>query len=822
MRLRRTISIALIAAFACTAACNTPSATSKSFLPTAGHALQGNVHGGQQPVSGATLQLYAAGTAGDGTAATPLISVRVSTSDGTGNASNANANPGNAFNSLPAGAFTLDGEYTCPTPSTLVYLVATGGNPGLSAGVTNAALALMVALGPCSALNSATYVTVNEVTTVATVAALYPYMSNYYSVASGPGDAPQILSAFTLVNQYVNPATGVAPGPDLPANMYGSSTEINALANTTASCVNSTGGLPGDSNNCGMLLSLTGYAGKPIQAKPFGTIDAIRSIYANPTTNIAPILNLAPAAAPFQPTLTTIPATLATPIVIAAATPTFTLPSGTYTGTQNVGILETTPGASLYYTTDGTTPTPSSTPYTGPLTIASTRTVRALAVAGTVTNTASASASYTILPQANAPTFLETHGLYATAHTVPLSGGGTPGTVVYYTVDGTSPTASSTLCGPYCLLTISVSESVQAIAIAPGYANSYVSYASFTVQPVAAPTFSVPGGPYTSAQNVDIRSETSPATICYTTDNSTPSLSSTCNNFNFTLTVNNSQTVKAIAYGTGYSNNALPNSAISAATYTITVPTATPTFFPAGGSFSSAQTVSLSDTTPGSSIYFTLDLSTPTISSTLYTAPFTVSTSTIVKAFAVENLHSPSAVTGASYTITLPTCQTPTFSPSGGLFASETNVTIFASGLPGSTIHYTLDGTTPNAASPSSSFVTISTSGILKAIATAPGCSPSAVASASFLIQPPSPPIFSIPGGTYTGAQTVYLYASPGSMIFYTTDGTAPTPFYSPQSSGPITVSTSETIKAIAYTNVYGNSGAPAASAVSTATYIVH
>ena len=58
------------------------------------------------------------------------------------NATNANANSGNALNSLPAGSFTLTGIYTCPSPGAEIYITSTGGNPGLSAGTNNPNLAL--------------------------------------------------------------------------------------------------------------------------------------------------------------------------------------------------------------------------------------------------------------------------------------------------------------------------------------------------------------------------------------------------------------------------------------------------------------------------------------------------------------------------------------------------------------------------------------------------------------------------------------------------------------------------------------------------------
>ena len=128
----------------------------KASLIPAGR--QGVVHGGQQPVSGATVQLYAVGTSGDGSAATALLSPAITT----------DAN----------GGFGISGLYTCPSASALVYLVATGGNPGLGGSANNAALALMAALGPCGNLTNSTFIVVNELTTVAAVYALAPYMAS--------------------------------------------------------------------------------------------------------------------------------------------------------------------------------------------------------------------------------------------------------------------------------------------------------------------------------------------------------------------------------------------------------------------------------------------------------------------------------------------------------------------------------------------------------------------------------------------------------------------------------------------------------------------
>ena len=77
---------------------------------------------------------------------------------------------------------------------------------------------------------------------------------------------------------------------------------------------------------------------------------------------------------------------------------------------------------------------------------------------------------------------------------------------------------------------------------------------------------------------------------------------------------------------------------------------ATPTFSPAGGRYADAQTVAISCTTTGAAIYYTLDGSTPTASSTPYTSALTISQTTTVKAVAVKD-NEQSAVATATYKI---------------------------------------------------------------------------------------------------------------------------------------------------------------------------
>jgi hypothetical protein len=244
--------------------------------------VSGRVHGGQQPVVGATVQLYTVGTNGDGTPSTPLLTQTV-ISDANGN-------------------FNISGLYSCSI-ATQVYVLATGGNPGLSG--VNPNLAMMTALGPCSGLTSSTFILVNELTTVAAVGALSPYMSSSTAIGSGPGDATALANAFVLAGELVNTSTGQSPGNNVPAGSAVPTMEMNTLADAIASCVNSTGGVAGDASVCGQLFAATTPNGG---TAPGDTIAALLNLANNPTLNTAAIYGLVTPTAAFQPTLAAAPA----------------------------------------------------------------------------------------------------------------------------------------------------------------------------------------------------------------------------------------------------------------------------------------------------------------------------------------------------------------------------------------------------------------------------------------------------------------------------------------------------------------------------------
>ena len=159
----------------------------------------------------------------------------------------------------------------------------------------------------------------------------------------------------------------------------------------------------------------------------------------------------------------------------------------------------------------------------------------------------------------------------------------------------------------------------------------------------ATPTFNPPAGTYIGTQSVMINTTTGGTSIRYTTDGSTPS-STVGTLYAGAVPVSSSQTLKAIAYGSG-----LTDSPVASAAYVIQA--ATPAFNPPGGSYSSAQSVVISSTA-GASIRYTTDGSTPSSTvGTLYAGAVLVSSSSTLKAIAYGSGLTDSAVSTAAYII---------------------------------------------------------------------------------------------------------------------------------------------------------------------------
>jgi len=331
------------------------------------------------------------------------------------------------------------------------------------------------------------------------------------------------------------------------------------------------------------------------------------------------------------------------------ATPTFSPAAGTYNAVQSVTITCATAGAAIHYTTDGSTPTATSPTFATAIPVTTTTTIKAIATASGKTDSAVASATYTL--QAGTPVISPAAGTYATAQSVTITSA-TPGAAIHFTNDGTTPTSASPTYSAAIALpvgTAAATTTIKAIALATGFADSAVASSTFVMDPTAtpavAPTFNPPAGTYTSAQTVTISTATAGATIYYTTDGSTPTTASTV--YAAPVPVAASLTLKAIASGGGHSA-----STVASAAYVLNLPqAATPTFSPAAGSYPSAQSVTLACVTAGAAIHYTTDGSTPTASSPTYSAAIPVAATTTIKAIATATGYATSAVGSATYVI---------------------------------------------------------------------------------------------------------------------------------------------------------------------------
>ena len=237
--------------------------------------LRGHVHGGQQPVSGTSIQLYAVGSAGNGSAATPLLATPVFTDGG--------------------GGFNISNDYTCPSATTQVYLTATGGNPGLPGTVDNGALSMMLALGDCGLLPGTPSISMDETTTAAAAWALAPFSTSATNIGASATNAAGLRNAMQTAMLLDDPTTATVPSPALPPNVTTEPAKILTLANILAACVNSDGSGP-----CSQLFG-------DVAGSPADTFQAALAIVKNPTYNVAAIFNDMPPQSPFAGGLTVAP-----------------------------------------------------------------------------------------------------------------------------------------------------------------------------------------------------------------------------------------------------------------------------------------------------------------------------------------------------------------------------------------------------------------------------------------------------------------------------------------------------------------------------------
>jgi hypothetical protein len=165
---------------------------------------------------------------------------------------------------------------------------------------------------------------------------------------------------------------------------------------------------------------------------------------------------------------------------------------------------------------------------------------------------------------------------------------------------------------------------------------------------------------------------------------------------------------------------------------TVPQPATPPIFSPVAGTYTGTQPVTITDTTPASTIFYTLDGSKPGTtaggSTFQYATAISVASSETITALATAPGFTTSATNSAAYVINnpLPATPTPIITPGTGTYTSAQTVSISD---PGANIFYTTNGTPPTTSStPYTAPFVVNATTTVRAIATETGFSPSATA----------------------------------------------------------------------------------------------
>jgi streptogramin lyase len=273
-------------------------ATTGADSPTQGLDLRGTVYGGQQPIVGAQIYLYAATVSGVGSAGYGLASASLLNSNVvTNNPSNHGEDASNRYyvTTDSAGGFSLAGDFTCPSANSQLYLYALGGNPGAG---TNTHASLMAALGSCGSIISSTTIIANELTTVAAAYALSGFATDathvsipkYASIAMQMANTTDALAqtglqnAFATADNLVSTSTGQALTATPNGNGQPDTSQVITLGNILAACINTNGTIAGPTgpSTCYTLFNNAGSAGGGSGTIPSDTATSVINIAHHP------------------------------------------------------------------------------------------------------------------------------------------------------------------------------------------------------------------------------------------------------------------------------------------------------------------------------------------------------------------------------------------------------------------------------------------------------------------------------------------------------------------------------------------------------------
>lgn len=396
----------------------------------------------------------------------------------------------------------------------------------------------------------------------------------------------------------------------------------------------------------------------------------------------------------------------------------------------------------------------------------------------------------------------------------------TLGAAIRYTLDNTDPTATSTLyAGP---VRLTQTKTVKARAFLAGSTDSAVTSATYTVNAatVATPVIAPNGGSHVNLALVTLTCATPGAAIYYTTNNSVPA-AATATRYTGPFPVSTDLMVSARAFKECWSD-----SSVAAAVFDITPEVlAPPAIAPNGGTHAGSAEVTLTSSSPGAVIYYTINGGEPAEGSNIYTTPFTLAETATVRARAFKPGATTSTTALANFTITpLTPVATPVISPNGGTHTAAVPVTLTCA-TAGAAIRYTDNGNTPDESSTLySGTFTLSASKTIRTRAYKSGQPASDVATAVFTVNPlpvVATPVISPNGGPFNGSVQVSITcATSSAVIRYTLDGATPTSAH-PQYTAPFTLTETKTVKARAFRSGYTDSAERAAVFTASAPTVV-
>jgi len=254
------------------------------------------------------------------------------------------------------------------------------------------------------------------------------------------------------------------------------------------------------------------------------------------------------------------------------------------------------------------------------------------------------------VPSAPLPEFMPASGTVFTNSLLIAITNALPGAVIRYTLDGSEPNANSEAFTGALLL--ADTTTVRAKAFSPGYVESLIATATYTeIQKIDTPVFSpVSGAVGTNSLSVTLTCVTPGVTIRYTLDGSEPDETSTLYGGPINLAQSGILNAKAFKSGMQESDSV-------SASYTVIQTVAAPVISPASGTaFTNSLVVTITCATPDALIRYTLDGSTPTSGSALYTKQVKISRDLTVCARAFKDglLDSPATEAVYSKVVTLP------------------------------------------------------------------------------------------------------------------------------------------------------------------------